>query len=160
MQVTAHGRGFGHPQSYAEQALAAGPDNSDLQLRMVEALWWRVADGSVAVPAEDLRRAEDLATAAWQQQRRWSGSSGQVLTVLLRKNLLAGAYTTMSSLATPMPQGQASEQEVGEDSVAYLGSVAAFALGDGRTLVILLRRRSGLGAVSLNGYITLQMQHS
>jgi hypothetical protein len=126
MQVTAHRRGFWHPQSYAEQALAVGPDNSDLQLRMVEALWWRVADGSVAVPAKDLRRAEDLATAAWRQRRRWSGSSGQVLTVLLRKNLLAGAYPTMISLATPMPQGQASAQEVGEDSVASLGSVAAF----------------------------------
>lgn len=115
--------------SYAEQALAAGPDNSGLQLRMAEALLWRVTDGSAAVPAEDLRRAEDLATAAWQQRRRWSGPSGQALTVLLRKHLLAGAYTTMISLATPSPQGQASEQEAGEGNVAYLGAIAALALG-------------------------------
>ncbi|OXM60508.1 DUF4365 domain-containing protein [Amycolatopsis vastitatis] len=115
--------------SYAEQALAAGPDNSGLQLRMAEALLWRVTDGSAAVPAEDLRRAENLATAAWQQRRRWAGPSEQAVMVLLRKHLLTGAYTTMINLATPMPQGQASEQEAGEGNIAYLGSIAALALG-------------------------------
>ncbi|MFD8495810.1 DUF4365 domain-containing protein [Amycolatopsis sp. NPDC059657] len=115
--------------SYSEQALAAGPDNSGLQLRMAEALLWRVTDGSAAVPAEDLRRVEDLATAAWQQRRRWSGPSADALTVLLRKHLLASAYTTMINLATPSPHGQASEHEAREGNVAYLGTLAALALG-------------------------------
>ncbi|MFF1614153.1 DUF4365 domain-containing protein [Amycolatopsis sp. NPDC058278] len=115
--------------AYSEQALAAGPDNSGLQLRMAEALLWRVTDGSAAVPAEDLRRAENLATAAWQQRRRWSGPSADALTVLLRKHLLAGAYSIMINLATPSPHGQASEQEATEGKVAYLGTIAALALG-------------------------------
>jgi tetratricopeptide (TPR) repeat protein len=115
--------------SYAEQAQAIEPDNSGLQLRVAEALLWRVSDGSAAVPAEDLRRAEDLATAAWQQRRRWAGPSEQAVTVLLRKHLLVGAYTTMISLATPSPQGQASEHEADEGNVAYLGAIAALALG-------------------------------
>lgn len=115
--------------SYAEQALAVEPDNAGLQLRVAEALLWRVSDGSAAVPAEDLRRAEDLAMAAWQQRRRWAGPSEQAVTVLLRKHLLVGAYTTMISLATPAPQGQASEHEADDGNVAYLGAIAALALG-------------------------------
>jgi hypothetical protein len=115
--------------SYAEQALAAVPDDSGLQLRTAEALLWRVTDGSAAVPADDLRRAEDLATTAWQQRHRWSGPSSEALTVLLRKHLLAGAYTTMLSLATPSPQGHASEREASDGNVAYLGALASLALG-------------------------------
>lgn len=115
--------------SYAEQALAAGSDNSGLQLRLAEALLWRVTDGSAAVPAEDLRRAEDLATTAWQQRRRWSGPSEQALTVLLRKHLLVGAYTTMINLATPSPEGHASEHEASEENVAYLATIAALSQG-------------------------------
>ncbi|VVJ18337.1 Uncharacterised protein [Amycolatopsis camponoti] len=115
--------------AYSEQALAAGPDNSGLQLRMAEALLWRVTDGSAAVPAEDLRRAEDLATTAWQQRRRWSGSSADALTALLRKHLLTGANSIMINLATPSPHGLASEQEASDGRVAYLGAIAALALG-------------------------------
>ncbi|MFS8102682.1 DUF4365 domain-containing protein [Lentzea alba] len=124
-----HRRDISGVVSYAEQALAAGPDNSGLQLRMAEALLWRVTDGSAAVPAEDLRRAEELATTAWQQRRRWSGPSEQALTVLLRKHYLVGAYATMINLATPSPQGHASEHEASEGNVAYLGTIAALTLG-------------------------------
>ncbi len=114
---------------YAEATLAAMPQSSAAQIRLAEMLLWRVSGGSSAVPSEDLRRAEELANTALVQRRRWAGPSAEAVALLLRKHLLAGAYTAMLDLATPEPDGQASEREATDSSVAYLGAQAALALG-------------------------------
>lgn len=63
------------------------------------------------------------------QRRCWAGPSAEAVALLLRKHLLTGAYTAMLDLATPEPDGQATQREATDSDVAYLGVQAALALG-------------------------------
>jgi hypothetical protein len=82
------------------------------------------------VEAEDLRRIEEAARAVLDQRRRWSGPSSPALAMLIRKQMLVGAFDAAVRLAAPDPHGAALDSEVSADEVVILGTQAALAVGD------------------------------
>ncbi len=115
---------------YFEEGLSAHPDGTALMLQLAQALQLRVGTGRSAVPLEDLRRIEQLATRALEQRRRWSGRSGQALAMLIRRHAQVGAFEEALRLATPAPEGAALEQEMSSDEVVILGVQVALILRD------------------------------
>ena len=70
---------------YLEEGLRALPDSTALMLRLASALQARVVSGQSPVEADDLRRIGEMAQAALEQRRRWSGPSAEALAMLIRR---------------------------------------------------------------------------
>ncbi len=115
---------------YLDEGCKALPDSAPLMLQLARALQTRVTSGQAPVEADDLRRMEELARAALDQRRGWSGPSAEALAMLIRRHMLAGAFCTAASLATTMPEGGATEEEASAEEVVILGTDAALRTGD------------------------------
>jgi hypothetical protein len=115
---------------HLEEACSAQPASTSMMLQLGEALQVRVVSGKSAVEAEDLRRIEEAARAVLDQRRRWSGPSSPALAMLIRKQMLVGAFDAAVRLAAPDPHGAALDSEASTDEVVILGTQAALALGD------------------------------
>jgi tetratricopeptide (TPR) repeat protein len=115
---------------FLEEGCKALPDSTTLMLQLADALKTRVSSGQSPVEAGDLRRMEELAQAALEQRRRWSGPSAEALATLIRRQFFAGAFAAAASLAAVMPRGRATEDEAEADEVVILGTHAAMSAGD------------------------------
>jgi hypothetical protein len=115
---------------YFEEGCSAQPDSTSMMLQLVQALQMRVVSGQSAVEAEDMRRIEEAGRGALEQRRRWSGPSSPALGVLIRRQMLVGAFEAAVRLATPAPDGEAFDHEAAADEVVILGVQAALTLGD------------------------------
>jgi hypothetical protein len=115
---------------HLEQACAAQPASTSMLLHLGQALQMRVVSGEPAAAAGDLRRMEEAAQAALDQRRRWSGPSSPALAMLIRTQMLAGAFDAAARLAAPAPHGAALDSEASADEVVILGTQAALAAGD------------------------------
>src|ERR1039457_5580177 len=110
--------------------LGAQPASTSMMLQLGQALQVRVVSGKSAVEAEDLRRIEEAARAVLEQRRRWSGPSSPALAMLIRKQMLVGAFEAAVRLAGPAPHGEALDTEASADEVVILGTQAALRVGD------------------------------
>lgn len=115
---------------YLEEGLAANADGSSLMLQLAKALQLRVTSAQSAVPAEDLRRIEELARRALDQRRLWSGPSWEPLAVLMRRHAQVGAFEQATRLGTPIPEGEAQDSEASADEIVILGIQISLALRD------------------------------
>jgi hypothetical protein len=115
---------------YFEEASSAQPGCTSFMLQLGQALQEQVVTGGSAAEADDLQRIEAAAQSALEQRRRWSGPSSPALAMLIRHQMLAGAFDTAAHLATPVPDGAALDSEACADEVVILGTQAAVALGD------------------------------
>jgi tetratricopeptide (TPR) repeat protein len=115
---------------YFEEACSAQPDSTAMMLQLARGLQARVVAGQAAVEAEDMRRIEEAAQAALEQRRRWAGPSGPALAMLIRRQMLTGAFEAAAHLAAPVPDGDALPEEAAADEVVILGTQAALTLGD------------------------------
>jgi tetratricopeptide (TPR) repeat protein len=116
--------------NYFEEACSAQPSSTSLMLQLAQGLQTRVVAGQAAVEAEDMRRIQAAAREALEQRRRWSGPSSPALAMLIRQQMLTGAFEAAARLATPAPDGEALEEEAAADEVVILGTQAALTLGD------------------------------
>jgi hypothetical protein len=115
---------------HLEEACSAQPASTSMMLQLGQALQVRVVSGKSAVEAEDLRRIEEAARAVLEQRRRWSGPSSPALAMLIRRQMLVGAFEAAVRLAGPAPHGEALDTEASADEVVILGTQAALTVGD------------------------------
>jgi hypothetical protein len=114
----------------------------------------RAARAAAAQPVPDptdLRRIEELARAALDQRRRWSGCSSQALALLIRRQMLAGAFESAIRLAIPAPAGEALGLEATADDVVILATQAALTAGDRDRAVQFAARAGSAHAAAVVG---------
>jgi hypothetical protein len=136
---------------YFEEGTAALPDSTAMMLALGEALAARAAAAQPAPSPDDLRRIEESARAALEQRRRWSGCSSQALALLMRRQMLAGAFESAVRLAIPAPAGEALGPEATADDVVILATQAALTAGDRDRAVQFAARAGSAHAAAVVG---------
>jgi hypothetical protein len=122
-----------------------------MMLALGEALAARAAAAQPAPSPDDLRRIEESARAALEQRRRWSGCSSQALALLMRRQMLAGAFESAVRLAIPAPAGEALGPEATADDVVILATQAALTAGDRDRAVQFAARAGSAHAAAVVG---------
>jgi hypothetical protein len=136
---------------YFEEGCVAQPESTAMMLALGEALAARAAAAQPAPAAADLRRIEESARAALEQRRRWSGCSSQALALLMRRQMLAGAFESAVRLAIPAPAGEALGPEATADDVVILATQAALTAGDRDRAVQFAARAGSAHAAAVVG---------
>lgn len=116
-----------------EEALAKGPDDSQVMLNLAMALLVREASNRSPLPGADRARALVLATAARDQRRGWNGPSEYAVIEMIHALQMAADFPTALRCAASAPHGEASERESACATVAFLGVKMALALGREKT---------------------------
>ena len=114
-----------------EAAAAADPPPALARLELAHALIARAGSGGSVVAADDRLHAQALAREVLEEVRGWSGPSEKALSVLLKTQMVVGAFQEMIRLATPESLGGAAlDREAASGEVAVYGAEAARAMGD------------------------------
>jgi tetratricopeptide (TPR) repeat protein len=90
-----------------EAAAAGSPALAVARLQLAHALIARAGAGASVVAVRDRLRAQSLAQEVQESTRRWSGPSEKALSVLLKTQMMIGAFQEIIRLATPESLGGA-----------------------------------------------------
>lgn len=90
-----------------EAAATGSPPLAAAKLHLAHALIARAAAGASVVAVSDRLRAQSLAREVQEDTRRWSGPSEKALSVLLKAQMMIGAFQEIVRLATPESLGGA-----------------------------------------------------
>jgi hypothetical protein len=114
-----------------EVAARADPAPALACLELAHALIARAGGGGSVVAADDRRRAHALAREVLAETCGWSGPSEKALSVLLKTQMVIGAFQEIIRLATPESLGgSALDREASYGEVAVYGAEAARAMRD------------------------------
>jgi len=114
-----------------EAAATGRPSLAVARLQLAHALIAHAAAGSSVVAVSDRLRAQSLAREVLEDTRRWSGPSEKALSVLLKAEMMIGAFQEIIRLATPESLGGAAlDREASFGEVAVAGAEAAMAMRD------------------------------
>jgi tetratricopeptide (TPR) repeat protein len=112
-----------------EAASTGSPLLAVARLQLAHALIARAAAGASVVTVSDRLRAQSLAREVQEDTRRWSGPSEKALSVLLKAQMMIGAFQEIIRLATPESLGGAAlDREASFGEVAVSGAEAAMAM--------------------------------
>ncbi|MEP7025867.1 MAG: DUF4365 domain-containing protein [Actinomycetota bacterium] len=136
---------------YFEEGCATRPASTAMMLLLAEALAARAAAAAPGPAPADLCRIEEASRAALEQRRRWSGCSSQALALLIRRQMLAGAFESAVQLAIPAPAGEALGPEASADDVVILATQAALTAGDRDRAVQFAARAGSAHAAAVVG---------
>ncbi len=114
-----------------EAASTGSPPLAVARLQLAQALIARAAAGGSAVAVSDRVRAQALSREIRDETRLWSGPSEKALAVLLKAQIMIGAFQETIRLATPQSLGGvALDREASFGEVAVYGAEAAMAMRD------------------------------
>ncbi|MGY0230674.1 DUF4365 domain-containing protein [Longispora urticae] len=124
-------RNFDAAIRHFEAVISSHPNLAGARLGLARTLIGKVVEGKSAIPLNDQRRAQLLATEVRDEVRQWSGPSERALVMMLQDAMVRGAYNEILELVTPQALGgSAVEREASSGEVVIYGAQAALALGD------------------------------
>ncbi|GAA2470846.1 DUF4365 domain-containing protein [Winogradskya humida] len=116
--------------THHERALALAPHSAAQMLALAEALLRRSQPESGTTNLNDYRRAAQLASKARDARRRCWADSVPAATILLQSLGLSGDERSAIRVATPGPDGEATETEAASPALAFYAARLCYELGD------------------------------